>query len=205
MPPRLEPHQLHLLRDIANSREPVPVSRVDGRMLRSLKRQALVTERGGLLVATPAAKSLVTGAGPNPAPSGGTHRLTEAQSDLLRLLCRQDGPVPSDHVDRRVARALVARGLARDAGGWIAATPEGAAHYGSHIRRRRRAGAGAESGSRAARGETILRALDSIELAIPKNAEVRVGGNMLAYADDVIAGLREFARRLSREANPSPE
>lgn len=127
--------------------------------------------------------------------------LNDAQTDLLRYLCRQSGPVPADHVDGRVARALIARGFVGEHEGWVSPTPEGAAHFSSQIRRRRRAGAGAEAGSRAARGETILRALESIELAIPRDAEVHVGGDTFAYADDVISGLRAFARQLAREAS----
>jgi len=98
-------------------------------------------------------------------------------------------------------RALQARGFVAETDAWVAATPAGITHFENHVRRRRRAASGGEVGS--GRGEVILRALDAIELAIPRNAEVRVGGDTLAYADDVIEGLREFARRIEQKT-PDP-
>jgi hypothetical protein len=43
------------------------------------------------------------------------------------------------------------------------------------------------------------RALDALEMAVPRDVEIRVGDATRAYADDVISGFREFARTL---ANP---
>jgi hypothetical protein len=200
MPPRLAPRHFELLRDLARSVDPVPASRIDGRMLRPLKSQALVTERNGLLVVTSAARTLVGGPALNE-PGSAPPRLNEAQADLLRHLCRQAGPVPADHADGRIVRALVARGLVREEEGWVTPTPEGAEHYETHVRRRRRAGT--DAGTRSARAESILRALEAIELAIPRDAEVRVGGDTIAYADDVITGLREFARQLVTKSSAS--
>ena len=125
-------------------------------------------------------------------------QLNDKQLDLLRHLYRQTGPVPEDHLDGRVVRALRSRDLVAEKSGWVSLTDAGRAEF-EKVRRRRVASPHvAESGSpRHARAEAIIRAVEALELALPRDAEVMVG-DMPAYADDVVQGLRGYARRLAR-------
>lgn len=52
-----------------------------------------------------------------------------------------------------------------------------------------------EEPSARSRAQAIRRAIEALELALPKEAEVAVG-NIYAYADDVVDGFREYARKL---------
>ena len=120
--------------------------------------------------------------------------LSPAQEEMLRYLVRQEGRVPEDHLDGRSLRVLVARGLATRQSGWVTHTESGRAHLEQHAARerdarRRRVGSGQSSG----RVEAVLRAADDIELALPKGAELMVGG-VPVYGDDVVAGIRRYAR-----------
>jgi hypothetical protein len=122
--------------------------------------------------------------------------LNEKQTDLLRYLSRQTGPVPVDHLDGRVVRALKSRQLVDERNGWVSVSSEGRAEFETKIRRRRAFNPNAgESGTRNARAEAIRRAVESLELALPRDAELMVG-EIPAYADDVTEGLRRFAKRL---------
>ena len=123
--------------------------------------------------------------------------LNDKQTDLLRYLYRQTGPVPVDHLDGRIVRALKSRSLVEERNGWVSVSDVGKAEFEQKIRRRRVANPHmSEPGApRQARAESILRAVEALELALPRNAELKVG-DMLAYADDVVEGLRKFARRL---------
>jgi len=121
-------------------------------------------------------------------------RLSRAQEDLLRYLVRQNGRVPVDHLDGRPLRVLVDRGLVRQQGGWATYTEEGRIHLEVHAARERdtrlrRAAAGESS----ARAEAVLRAADELEQAMPRGAELMVAG-VPVYGDDVVAGIRRFAR-----------
>ena len=122
--------------------------------------------------------------------------LNEKQVDLLRHLYRQTGPVLMDHLDGRVVRALRSRGFVQEKGEWLSLTDSGRAEF-EKVRRRRVTNPHAEGGSpRQARAEAIIRAVEALELALPRGSEVMVG-DMPAYSDDVLAGLRGFARRLA--------
>lgn len=124
--------------------------------------------------------------------------LNEKQVDLLRYLFRQTGPALSDHLDGRVVRALRSRGLVDEKGGWVSLTDAGRAEFEKARRRRVASPHAAEvSNSRASRAEAIIRAIEALELALPRDAEVMVG-DMPAYADDVVQGLRGYARQLAR-------
>jgi hypothetical protein len=124
--------------------------------------------------------------------------LNEKQVDLLRHLFRQTGPVLSDHLDGRVVRALRSRGLVDEKGGWLSLTDAGRAEFEKARRRRVVSPHAAEvTNSRASRAEAIIRAIEALELALPRDAEVMVG-DMPAYADDVVQGLRGYARQLAR-------
>jgi len=123
--------------------------------------------------------------------------LNEKQVDLLRHLYRQTGPVLMDHLDGRVVRALRSRGLVHEKGEWLSLTDAGKAEF-EKVRRRRVTSPHAEVGNpRQARVEAIIRAVEALELALPRDAELMVG-DMPAYADDVVQGLRGFARQLAR-------
>lgn len=127
-----------------------------------------------------------------------SNELNDKQIDLLRHLYRQTGPALGDHLDGRVVRALRSRGLvAETRDGWVSLTDAGREAF-EKLRRRRVASPMVESGTpRQARAEAIIRAVEALELALPRNAEVMVG-DMPAYADDVVAGLRGYARQLAR-------
>jgi glutathione S-transferase len=100
-------------------------------------------------------------------------------------------------VDGRVVRALLARGLIRRRDGWIAPTEEATVHLAAHDRQSREARTRRSAQSpRNARAQAVLRAVEELEKAVPSDAEVIVG-DQPAYADDVLAGLRRFARRLA--------
>jgi glutathione S-transferase len=100
-------------------------------------------------------------------------------------------------VDGRVVRALLARGLIRRRDGWIAPTEEATVHLAAHDRQGREARARrAAQSPQNARAEAVLRAVEELEKAVPSDAEVIVG-DQPAYADDVLAGLRRFARELA--------
>lgn len=125
-----------------------------------------------------------------------TTTLNEKQTDLLRYLSRQTGPVPVDHLDGRVVRALKSRSLIEERNGWVSVSGRGRSEFETKIRRRRAFSPHSiESGARTARAESIRRAIDALELALPKDAEVMIG-DMPAYADDVMEGLRRYVRRL---------
>lgn len=122
--------------------------------------------------------------------------LSQAQESMLRYLVRQEGRVPADHLDGRSLRVLVDRGLVTRQSGWVAPTELGRTHLEQHAARerdarRRRAG----SGQASARAEAVLRAADEIEHALPKGAELMVGG-VPVYGDDVVAGIRRYAREM---------
>jgi len=122
--------------------------------------------------------------------------LNEKQTDLLRYLSRQTGPVPVDHLDGRVVRALKSRQLIDERNGWVSVSNEGRTEFETKIRRRRAFSPHAgEGGTRSARAEAIRRAVEALEMALPRDAELMVG-EMPAYADDVTESLRRFARRL---------
>ncbi|HEU0015332.1 MAG TPA: hypothetical protein VFQ45_16710 [Longimicrobium sp.] len=118
--------------------------------------------------------------------------LNQKQVDLLRHLNRQTGPVSVSNLDGRIVRALKLRDCIEERDGWVSVTEGGrvALEGGPPRRRRRRANAASHP-----RAEAIYRAVAALELALPKEAEVAVG-NIFAYADDVVDGLRKYARRL---------
>ena len=123
--------------------------------------------------------------------------LNDKQVDLLRSLYRQTGPVLVDNLDGRVVRALRSRGLVQTKGEWLSLTDAGKTEF-EKLRRRRVVSPHSEVASpRHARAEAIIRAVEALELALPRDAELMVG-DMPAYADDVVQGLRGFARQLVR-------
>lgn len=199
----LQPRHHELLRFIVDHRSPVPIEKLDGRTLRPLRARGLIVERGDHVTPTPAATALLT-AGPPQVRAGRGERLPQAlpselspaQEDTLRDLLRQTGPVPADHLDGRVARALMARGLIRLDDDWVTPTQEGRSYLETHVRRERKRRERRVGGSAAgARAEAVLRAVDQLEAAMPRDAELELGGHP-AYADDVLVALRRFARQM---------
>jgi hypothetical protein len=199
------PHQTELLHHIRD-RGAVPRDQIDGRVLRPLLSNGWASENAGFVRLTERGRSLAAQpengrgrAGPvAPAPG----RLSQAQEDCLRYLLRQTSAVPEEHVDGRVLRALLSRRLIVRSGGWVRPAEDAAEHLSSHARRdrqnrTRRAGQSAQS----ARAEAVLRAVDQLEAALPLDAELLLG-TQPAYADDVIAGLRRFAREMEARMPP---
>ena len=122
--------------------------------------------------------------------------LNEKQADLLRQLQRQSGPVHAGELDGRIIRALKSRDCIAVRNGLVEVTDAGRAaleHRPPARRRGRRPTVERSAGH--ARAEAIRRAIHALELALPKDAEVAVGA-MFAYADDVVDGLRRYARGL---------
>lgn len=199
MATHLKAHHLALLGDLIRETR-VPAEHLDGRLLRPLKREMLVAERGGYVSATPAGEALHRGreASPQRAASHASDpaRLSGAQEQALRLLCRQSEPMLADHLDGRVLRGLKANGMAVESGGWVSPTDAGQAHF-ELIRRRRRRAPGPDAEPRSIRAEAILRHVDGLERAIRGDAEIKVG-DVPAYADDILEGLRRYAKDLER-------
>jgi hypothetical protein len=126
--------------------------------------------------------------------------LSDKQTDLLRYLDRQTGPVLVDHLDGRVLRALKSREMIAVRNGWATLTDAGRRQLEAPARRRRRRGAMLpDSASRSARAEAIQRAVDLLEKALPRDAEMAVG-TMFTAADDVVEGFRRYARALAKQA-----
>lgn len=191
--------QADLLRVICD-RGAIPRDQLDGRVLRPLLSQGWATEHAGFVRATGIGQALAARPADDPARSaGGTPsqgRLSRAQEDFLRYLLRQTSPVLEDHVDGRVLRALLTRRLVTSSGGWVSPTDDAVAQLSSHARRDQRTRTRrAERSPQSARAEAVLRAVDQLEAALPLDAELLVG-EQPAYADDVLAGLRRFAREM---------
>jgi hypothetical protein len=130
-----------------------------------------------------------------------TSALNDKQADLLRYLYRQTGPVPTAHLDGRIVRALKSRRYVEERDGWVTVSDAGRAAFEQNgapePKRRRRRRTSAEAGAGHARAQAIHRAVETLELALPKDAEVAVG-SIFAYADDVVEGLRKHARSLEK-------
>jgi len=212
----LKPHHIDLLRAVCN-RGSMPAAEIDGRELRPLLRLDLVVDDNATIRATEKGRSTVRGDHPPPGVAAGHTRarlarppvtestqppvpnsgkLSESQERVLRYLLRQTGPVPADHLDQRVLRALLSRGLIEESRGWVNPTDLANPFLQSHatkIRARNLRHAG--SSPRRARAEAILRAAVALEGALPKGAEIMIA-NVPAYGDDVVAGLREIVRRM---------
>jgi hypothetical protein len=196
--PNFRPHHYDLLRKILTAGE-LHLEQIDGRVLRPLRSSGLVRVDGELVKVTAAGRDSLTAA----AQDSGVHRavgkLTAPQEDLLRLVVRQ-GSVSAEDVDLRTVRALRARGLVQESKGALASTPAGAAYLdaprSSDGRRRR-----GRPPQQHPRAEMILKAVEELEKALPRDAEVLVG-NILCAADDVTAAVRLLARKIKKKPRP---
>lgn len=122
--------------------------------------------------------------------------LSDKQTDLLRELSRRAEPAPEDGLDGRVVRALESRNFVERRDGVVLVTDEGRDHFQSHVRRRRRARPhGAESDPRSARADAVHRAVEILELAVPRDTTLHVG-DIDTSAEELIEGLRRFARQI---------
>lgn len=198
--PNFKPHHYALLRKILSAGE-LHLEQIDGRVLRPLRSSGLVRVEGQLVKVTAAGKDALATA----AQDSGVHKevgkLTGPQEDLLRLIVRQGSVVPEE-VDLRTVRALRARGLIQESKGALSSTPAGAAYLeapmGSDGRRRR-----GRPPQQHGRAEMILKAVEKLEKALPRDAEVLVG-TIMCGADDVAAAFRSLARKLKKKPK-SPE
>jgi hypothetical protein len=196
----IKEHQLSVLRLIC-AQAPLPVSQCDGRVLRPLLRLNLVAEAGDRIY--PTAKGHLVAAqdrsqppARNRTPVAPPTGLSESQEEILRYLVRQPGPVPTDHVDGRVLRALLSRALVEERDGWVSPTDNAAPSLRSHIQKhRQRSARRAADSPRGARGEAIMRVVEELEKALPRGAELMIA-DIPAYGDDVVAGLRRFVREM---------
>lgn len=197
VPTKLKAHHLALLGEVIREGR-VPCVQLDGRILRPLKSDSLIVERSGYVSATPAGEALHRAGKPERHPataSNGTPaRLSPSQEQALRLICRQSDSVLADRLDGRVLKALKVRGLVDERDGWVSPTVSGRAHF-DVVRRRRRKEPGFTSEPRSVRAEIILRHVEGLERAIRGDEESKVG-DVPAFADDVLEGLRQYARRL---------
>lgn len=194
----LKPHQLELLQFLVARNSPAPPASLDGRNLRPLKAQGLVVELGSGVVPTETGRAHVaqvsrddlgrTGVIPRPS-------LSELQEELVRYLLRQSGPVPADHLDGRVLRALRKQGLITEEAGCVSPSPEAQSRLPTRVAGRRpsrQANTGATAGARA---EAILKAVERLDAALPRDIELMIG-DLPANADDVLKALRVLARKL---------
>lgn len=197
----LKPHHLELLRNLVARLGPVPLSEFDGRQLRPLKTNGLVAEYGQSVVPTSEGRRLAgehdtSSEAVPPATAVAGRLLSRSQEELLRLIIRATEPMLADHLDGRVLRALETRGLVRVDCGWVSATDNGRDHFERHVQKERglrRRRATAEGGH--ARAEALLRAVEQLEAAVPRAAEIMIG-QMPSHVDDVFAGLRKLARQM---------
>jgi hypothetical protein len=120
--------------------------------------------------------------------------LNHRQTHVLAELREREG-VPSSTFDGRILRALRSRGLVelRDGRVWLTAEGRSTRGEAPDARPSRRRPSPSEGNS--PRQQAILRSLEAIEAALPAEAEVAVGP-IFAYADDVVKGLRRYARSL---------
>jgi hypothetical protein len=130
--------------------------------------------------------------------------LNDKQVDLLRYLHRQASPVSAADLDGRIVRALKSRDCIEEHNGRVMVTDSGRAVLeGGAVPRKRQRRIRAEQGASHARAKAIRRAIELLEMALPKEAEVAVG-NMFAYADDVVDGFRKYARALEKKKSERP-
>jgi hypothetical protein len=130
--------------------------------------------------------------------------LNDKQVDLLRYLHRQASPVSAADLDGRIVRALKSRDCIEEHNGRVMVTESGRAVLeGGAVPRKRQRRIRAEQGASHARAKAIRRAIELLEMALPKEAEVAVG-NMFAYADDVVDGFRKYARALEKKKSERP-
>lgn len=123
--------------------------------------------------------------------------LSERQAVLLRDLVHQTNKVCVSDVDGRVLRALVRQGFVELGDETVAVTSAGAEHYHTQLRRRRRVGVRIRGPKQTPR-QSILEAVESLKLALPRRFGLKVG-DLHVTAEELIAGLEQYASGLAAE------
>lgn len=196
--PTLKPHQEQLLRELLAAGKPVAADEVDGRVLRPLRALKLVVVRGGHVIPTAAARVMLrVSPGEAVLEEEESTALSDAQQDLIWSLARRGSPALADHLDGRVTRPLLERGLLSQRDGWVYVTGAGEEWLAETRAARRRAAANPRTRGEGRAG-MIWRALEHLEDAVPSAAEIRIG-KAIAYGDDVLLALRRAAREMKRE------
>lgn len=196
--PTLKPHQEQLLRELLAAGKPVAADEVDGRVLRPLRALKLVVVRNGHVIPTAAARVMLrVSPGEAVLEEEESSALSDAQQDLIWSLARRGSPALADHLDGRVTRPLLERGLLSQRNGWVYVTVAGQEWLAETRVARRRAAANPRTRGEGRAG-MIWRALEQLEDAIPSAAEIRIG-KAIAYGDDVLLALRRAAREMKRE------
>lgn len=197
----MKTHQLELLRYLVHRNSPAPAESLDGRTLRPLKGHGLVFEADGQVSATELGRTLINRA-PATAqqdPKGGVLAcLSDQQEEVLRYLLRQTGPVPEEHIDGRVLRALRAQNLIVERAGWVSPGEGAQACLAQHVERSRAPRHRRTTGPSTARADAICRAVNELEAALPRDLEIYVA-DVPAYADDVLTALRRFAKEMGAQ------
>jgi|GEM_PF-1400478 len=194
----LKPHQEQLLRELLAAGRPVTADEVDGRVLRPLRALKLVVVRNGHVIPTGAARALLrVSPGEAVTDEEESSSLSDAQQDLIWSLARRGTPALADHLDGRVVRPLLERGLVARRDGWIHVTEAGREWLAEARAARRRAASDPRTRGEGRAG-LIWRALDHLEDVVPSAAEIPVGRG-IAYGDDVLLALRRAAREMKRE------
>ena len=199
---KLKPHQEELLRFIIEQNSPVSAASLDRRNLRPLKAQHLVVEIRDSVYATEAGRAWVGSQKDSADRNIGVRvRLSEQQEEVLRYLIRQTGPVPEDHLDGRVVRALHTHGLVTRLAGWVRPSEDAPARLYAHEAHRRTSRQHEARDGSSARIGAIYRAVEQLEAALPRDAEIVVGATP-AYADDILKAVRQFAQQRETKRRP---
>lgn len=186
---KLKPHQQDLL-DHLVAAGGLPIDKLDGRILRSLRTLGLA-EISGTRVQATAAGRLQGGGRSERAPA--KYRLNEKQEELLRSLLRR-GQAPAEELDGRVIRSLLSRGLVTLEDSIVSPTGAGREYFDEKPVTKPRRG---RKPNENARATVIRRAARQLESAIPPDAEVLVG-NIMAAADDLVEAFRRHASKVER-------
>lgn len=115
---------------------------------------------------------------------------------MLRISCGRRGLYPLITATAAWSARFPAA-IGRFRTGWVTFTGAAEPYLRKHAHKERRRGLRRAAGSpRSARGEAILRIVELLEHAIPRDAELMVGEHP-AYADNIFAGLRKLGREMS--------
>jgi hypothetical protein len=123
-------------------------------------------------------------------PGGAALAEALAQEALVRIARTCD--LAAECPTRGALQPRAGRGFT----GWVKATNRAEPYLREHVRKDRELSLRRSAGSsRSARGESILRAVEQLEQALPRDAELMIRGHP-AYADDLLAGLRRLVREM---------
>lgn len=193
LPDRLSPQQTELLHRLAEHPRGIPEAELDGRSVRALVARGLAERNDDLVRITAATRNGLDGiAQPEQAKP-----LTDGQQDLLRRLDRSSGPLPSEELDGRRVRALIARGLAIQIGETTAISSAGREYLQKEQSKTQSGRKRGRPRREDPRAKVILNAVRTLEHAIPHDSELAVG-RMFVHVDDLLDSFRKLARRRSQ-------